>query len=154
MMDYDRCIGCRYCEVACPYGGALLQLEKVRRFKPGRTGLGSAGSARRPRGVVEKCSFCYQRIDRGLALGLPPGVDEDATPACVWSAQLGPCQFGDLKQSQFECQQALAQPRLLSVARRIGYFAACLLFTCRRGAAIMKTKIRLPRSDSPKLHPG
>ena len=47
-------------------------------------------------GVVEKCSFCYQRIDRGLALGLTPGVDEDATPACVVVCPVGARLFGDL----------------------------------------------------------
>ena len=52
--------------------------------------------ARRPRGVPEKCAFCYQRIDRGLALGLVPGVDPEATPACVDVCPTGARIFGDL----------------------------------------------------------
>ncbi len=52
--------------------------------------------ARRPRGVVEKCAFCYQRIDRGLAVGLQPGLDADATPACVVACPTGARVFGDL----------------------------------------------------------
>ena len=52
---------------------------------------------RRPRGVVEKCTFCVQRIDRGLELGLTPGVDREATPACVNICPVGARTFGNLK---------------------------------------------------------
>jgi Fe-S-cluster-containing dehydrogenase component len=52
--------------------------------------------ARRPRGVVEKCSFCYQRIDRGINLGLTPGIDAEATPACVVACPVGARHFGNL----------------------------------------------------------
>jgi phenylacetyl-CoA:acceptor oxidoreductase subunit 1 len=46
--------------------------------------------------VPEKCPFCYQTIDRGLALGLIPGVDASATPACVNTCPTGARRFGDL----------------------------------------------------------
>jgi phenylacetyl-CoA:acceptor oxidoreductase subunit 1 len=45
---------------------------------------------------VEKCTFCFQPIDRGLALGLTPGVDPEATPACVAACPAGARMFGDL----------------------------------------------------------
>ena len=51
---------------------------------------------RRPRGVPEKCSFCYNRIDRGMSVGLVPGVDAEATPACVVTCPTGARIFGDL----------------------------------------------------------
>ena len=82
---------------------------------------------RRPRGVVEKCSFCYQRIDRGLALGLTPGVDEDATPACVVVCPVGARLFGDLNDPEFKCQQITEGTNFLSPARRSGHFATGLL---------------------------
>ena len=45
--------------------------------------------------MVEKCTFCVHRIDRGLAQGLAPGVDRAATPACVNACPVGARLFGD-----------------------------------------------------------
>ncbi len=50
----------------------------------------------RPRGVVEKCTFCIHRIDAGLAAGLTPGEDYDATPACCNACPASARFFGDL----------------------------------------------------------
>jgi Fe-S-cluster-containing dehydrogenase component len=108
MMDYDRCIGCRYCEVACPYGGRAFNWEEFTGPNPAVPAYGQPEVERRPRGVVEKCSFCYQRIDRGLALGLTPGVDEEATPACVVACPVGARKFGDLNDPESEVSKLLA----------------------------------------------
>ena len=107
MMDYDRCIGCRYCEVACPYGGRAFNWEQFTGPNPAVPTWGQPEVARRPRGVPEKCSFCYQRIDRGLMLGLKPGVDKDATPACVVACPVGARAFGDLNDPESNVSQLL-----------------------------------------------
>jgi len=96
MMDYEKCIGCRYCEVACPYSARAFNWEAFTGENPAVPEWGEPEIPRRPRGVVEKCSFCYHRIDRGLALGLIPGVDPQATPACVVACPVGARFFGDL----------------------------------------------------------
>jgi phenylacetyl-CoA:acceptor oxidoreductase subunit 1 len=96
MMDYERCIGCRYCEVACPYSARAFNWKAFTEENPAVPEWGHPEIPRRPRGVVEKCSFCYHRIDRGLAMGLVPGVDPDATPACVVACPVGARSFGDL----------------------------------------------------------
>jgi phenylacetyl-CoA:acceptor oxidoreductase subunit 1 len=107
MMDYDRCIGCRYCEVACPYQARLFNWKAYEEVNPTIPEWGEAEVERRPRGVPEKCSFCYQRVDRGLELGLTPGVDADATPACCVVCPTGARVFGDLNDSNSNVSQLL-----------------------------------------------
>jgi len=107
MMDYDRCIGCRYCEVACPYEARSFNWKAFEGPNPAVPEWGSPEIERRPRGVVEKCSFCYQRIDRGLALGLEPGVDADATPSCCVVCPTGARVFGDLNDPNSEASRLL-----------------------------------------------
>jgi len=96
VMDYDRCIGCRYCEVACPYDARRFNWEARSDENPYVPTWGISEVERRPRGVVEKCTFCIQRIDAGLAAGLTPGVDLAATPACVNICPVAARTFGDL----------------------------------------------------------
>jgi Fe-S-cluster-containing dehydrogenase component len=107
MMDYDRCIGCRYCEVACPYGARAFNWETFEGPNPAVPTWGQPEIERRPRGVVEKCSFCYQRIDRGLTQGLKPGVDQEATPACVVVCPVGARIFGDLNDPESNVRKLL-----------------------------------------------
>ncbi|MBP7691122.1 MAG: 4Fe-4S dicluster domain-containing protein [Anaerolineales bacterium] len=109
MMDYDKCIGCRYCEVACPYGARAFNWEEFTGPNPAVPEWGQPEVARRPRGVPEKCSFCVQRIDRGLAQGLMPGVDEAATPACVVACPAGARAFGDLNDPHSTVSRLLAE---------------------------------------------
>ena len=108
-IDYDRCIGCRYCQLWCPYGARVFNWEKFTGENPAVPAWGQPEVPRRPRGVVEKCSFCYQRIDRGLAFGLTPGVDQMATPACVVACPRKARIFGDLNDPESPASQALAQ---------------------------------------------
>ncbi len=130
MMDYDRCIGCRYCEVACPYQARSFDWKAFNGPNPVVPKWGSPEVPRRPRGVVEKCAFCYQRIDRGLSLGLQPGVDADATPACVVICPTGARAFGDLADPKSNVSQLLKEnvtyrPRDdLGTGPRVYYIAA------------------------------
>jgi Fe-S-cluster-containing dehydrogenase component len=95
VMDYDKCIGCRYCQVACPYGARSFNWKTP---EPGSYSpeWGDPEVEQRPRGVVEKCTFCIQRIDRALEEGLTPGEDADVTPACCVVCPASARFFGDL----------------------------------------------------------
>jgi Fe-S-cluster-containing dehydrogenase component len=96
-MDYKRCIGCRYCEVACPYDVRRFNWKLSDLENPYHPTWGTPEVERRVRGVVEKCTFCSHRIDRGLEQGLIPGVDREATPACVNICPVNARIFGDHK---------------------------------------------------------
>ena len=95
IIDYNLCIGCAYCEIACPYQARFLEhsphfaygaaiLNEIERQDPARLG------------VAQKCTFCSDRIDFGLDKGLMPGIDPRATPACVNSCIADALHFGDI----------------------------------------------------------
>jgi len=69
MMDMHRCIGCRYCIAACPYGARSFNWRDPREYiKPENL---NPTYPRRTKGVVEKCDFCVERLRDG------------GEPACV-----------------------------------------------------------------------
>ncbi len=93
-MDYHRCIGCRFCMAGCPYGARSFNWQDprpyVKEYNP--------DFPTRMRGVVEKCTFCGER----LALGLEPACVE----ACKGSGALV---FGDINDEKSEVRQILAK---------------------------------------------
>jgi Fe-S-cluster-containing dehydrogenase component len=107
-MDYSRCIGCRYCQVACPYEARVFNWKEPIERSPQSPNFGLQEVPNRPRGVVEKCTFCSHRIDPGLERGLVPGIDPQATPACVVACPTKARIFGDLNNPESPVSVALA----------------------------------------------
>lgn len=94
-IDYDVCIGCAYCAVACPYQARYK--TEVTTFAYGQPMASErAREDDRRRAVATKCTFCVDRIDAGLAKGQQPGVHPEATPACVNACIAEALAFGDL----------------------------------------------------------
>jgi len=111
-IDQDKCVGCRYCIIACPYQNrTFLSKDKDRGYFPGHkpTGFEKVGKKVYPHtvGTTEKCNFCMERIDAGLAKGLKPGVDREATPACVNTCQARALTFGDLDDPDSEVRKLI-----------------------------------------------
>lgn len=96
---YPRCIGCRYCMNACPY-----TVKYFNWYAPEWTDLQknylSPEVSLRPRGVVEKCTFCHHRLIMAreqAAAEKRPLREGDFTPACVESCPARAMYFGDLE---------------------------------------------------------
>jgi molybdopterin-containing oxidoreductase family iron-sulfur binding subunit len=98
-MDYHRCIGCRFCMAACPYGARSFNWRDPRGKDANGQPFIKAENPKFPtrmRGVVEKCNFCTER----LAIG--------QIPACVEvAAQSKALVFGDLNDPNSEISQVL-----------------------------------------------
>lgn len=93
MMDWHRCIGCRYCVAACPYGSRSFNwldprphIEKITPDYPTRT-----------KGVVEKCTLCEERLSEGKL------------PACVEACPEKALVFGDLNDASSEVRGLLEE---------------------------------------------
>jgi len=100
-IDSNKCFGCRYCVIACPYQNrTYVSRKRDPGWFPGypKTSIEKKGEKIYPhqRGTTEKCNFCMERIDAGIEQGLKPGTDRDATPACVNVCQAKALTFGDL----------------------------------------------------------
>lgn len=104
-IDYELCIGCAYCAVACPY---QARFKVTGRDIPERIG------------VAQKCTFCIDRIERGLAAGLTPGVDAEATPACVNSCIADALHFGDRDDPDSNVSRLLADNRHFTMHEELG----------------------------------
>jgi molybdopterin-containing oxidoreductase family iron-sulfur binding subunit len=95
LIKYEQCIGCRYCIAACPYGVRVFNWgdpQHVPDFP-----IGNAEVPVRPRGVVEKCTFCVHRVDRGL------------DPACVASCPARARFFGDVNDPESEVSKLIRE---------------------------------------------
>ncbi|APX98153.1 hypothetical protein BB347_05965 [Natronorubrum daqingense] len=86
LTDYDTCIGCRYCEVACPYGVNYFQwaepTDEAGGFDESRTDQhGDTVAGNPPEGVMGKCTFCVHRQDSDDPDLVGTTACEDACPA-------------------------------------------------------------------------
>ena len=115
IVDYDKCIGCRYCMMACPYQMRTFYTDDKAEYFPGQglTELERIGRELYPlqKGTVIKCNFCVERIDEGLKEGLKPGIDREATPACVITCAGKGRYFGDLDDPESEVSQLIQERR-------------------------------------------
>jgi len=112
-VDEDKCVGCRYCIIACPYQMRMFYEDGDTQYFPGQelTEHEKVGRELYPHqeGIVEKCVFCKERIDSGMAAGLTPGVDREATPACVISCPTKAIHFGDLDDPNSEINRIIKE---------------------------------------------
>lgn len=101
VIDYNWCIGCRYCMAACPYGARRFNWAEPN-IQQKELNLNTHYLGNRPRykGVVEKCTFCIQRVRSGRY------------PACVEVCPVGARKFGNLLDPNSEIRYAIENKRV------------------------------------------
>ena len=110
---YNRCIGTRYCANACPYNARFFDFFSPAWDKPLQLQLNPDVSLREV-GVMEKCTFCVQRI-RGTQVQAKadgrPIADGEIQPACVQGCAATALVFGDLDDHESAVSRLAEQPR-------------------------------------------
>jgi molybdopterin-containing oxidoreductase family iron-sulfur binding subunit len=108
-VDYDWCIGCRYCEAACPYHARRFNWTAPEvpadEINPDQSYL---SNRIRPQGVVEKCTFCLHRTREGRQ------------PACLEACPTGARVFGNLRDPNSEIRWVLENKRVFVLKEELG----------------------------------
>ena len=109
VVDYDWCIGCRYCQAACPYYGRRFNWGKPEIAKDEvTTRQHYLGNRIRPKGKMEKCTFCIQRTRKGRL------------PACVEACPTGARVFGNLLDPESEIRYVLKHKKVFRMREELG----------------------------------
>ena len=122
---HARCIGCRYCMIACPYHARYFNWQDPE-WPPGAEKSLSPFVSVRPRGVVEKCTFCAHRWqlakDRAIAEGRDPYAlaEDDYLPACAEICPRKVIHFGDLNNPSHRVYQLSRLPEAFCLLDSVG----------------------------------
>ncbi len=123
---YNRCIGTRYCANACPYTVRVFNWFSPAWDKPLHLQLNPDVSVREA-GVMEKCTFCTQRITAAEIHARAENrelKDGDVTPACVQSCPAGAMVFGDLSDPASQVSRLARQARGSKLLEELGTLPA------------------------------
>lgn len=119
---YGRCIGCRYCLQGCPYTIKFFNFYKPQWEKEERNYLNPDVSIR-PKGVVEKCTFCHHRLQKAKDQARAEGRnlrEEDYIPACVQTCPADAMYFGDLDNPEHKVSQLIKGARVFRLLEDLG----------------------------------
>ena len=109
VIDYDWCIGCRYCEAACPYWARRFNFTKPSiPSKDLNPTMSYLSNRPRPKGVMEKCTFCLHRTREGKM------------PACLEVCPTGSRKFGNILDPNSEVAQILKNNRVFVLKEEVG----------------------------------
>lgn len=109
LINDTKCVGCQSCIVACPYGARYFIRENEGYFKAGSIPSETLGQAKHRPGVVEKCTFCVDRLTEGRK------------PACVRTCPVQARTFGDLNDSESEVSELIRCRHGFQFHKGLGY---------------------------------
>ncbi|MBE7503943.1 MAG: 4Fe-4S dicluster domain-containing protein [Verrucomicrobiales bacterium] len=123
VIDYDWCIGCRYCEAACPYWARRFNFTEPQ-IEPDQLNPDLAYLSNRPRqkGVMEKCTFCLHRTRVGKL------------PACLEVCPTGSRKFGNVLDPTSEVHYILKHKRVFILKADVGTLPRFFYYFDERGS--------------------
>ncbi|HXK27881.1 MAG TPA: 4Fe-4S dicluster domain-containing protein [Candidatus Binatia bacterium] len=116
---YGRCIGCRFCMAACPYNAKFFNWYTYQKEQPGQ----NPDVSLRPKGVVEKCTFCHHRLQKARERAhaenreIQPG---EYNTACADACPAQAITFGDLADPGSEVSKLARSPRAFKLLEELG----------------------------------
>jgi molybdopterin-containing oxidoreductase family iron-sulfur binding subunit len=119
---YNRCIGTRFCGSACPYKVRMFNWYGPQYPQPLTEQLNPDVSVR-TRGVIEKCTFCIQRIRRAELEAKTQGsevVDGEIQPACAQTCPPSALVFGDLNDPESRASELARSHRSFRLLDELG----------------------------------
>jgi Fe-S-cluster-containing dehydrogenase component len=126
LIDYDKCIGCRYCISACPYGAINYVDELTKLYPEGSTPYEDTEDEnkhpvhQKQAKKVEKCTLCFHRIQKAQDEDKTPGTDQESTPACVVVCPVRARVFGDLDDPNSDISRLIVEKRATQLKKEFG----------------------------------
>jgi molybdopterin-containing oxidoreductase family iron-sulfur binding subunit len=123
VIDYDWCIGCRYCEAACPYWARRFNFaEPTIPSDELNSDMAYLSNRPRPKGVMEKCTYCLHRTRKGRM------------PACVEVCPTGSRKFGNVLDPDSEVAYILRHKRVFIFKEEVGTLPRFFYYFDERGS--------------------
>lgn len=135
VIDYNWCIGCRYCEAACPYWARRFNFAEPQ-IPSGEINPDMSYLSNRPRskGVMEKCTFCLHRTREGRM------------PACLEVCPTGSRKFGNVLDPESEVSYILRHKRVFVLKEDVGTLPRFFYYFDERGS-----RYRDPAAPEPEV---
>jgi len=117
LVNYDHCMGCRYCELACPYDARVF-LEEIKPYHPDGVLIPYEEKVFKNHhlGVEEKCTFCVERVDKGME------------PTCVQTCPAYARYFGDINDPTSEISRIISQNHAKPLMDHLGTHSSVFYF--------------------------
>ena len=168
LIDWNKCIGCKACMVACPYGVRFYTDEPaavqpdLRSVFPGKGGRQwdppyrsphddpTHGVGVQPHGVVSKCTFCYHKTStapKGAAdLDEDNPATKEHTPACVRVCPPKARYFGDLDNAKSNVNKLIADKRGVRLLDHTGNRPQVYYLSGGAGASVPSSRANEPKA--------